>query len=71
MSFGLLTVFAPTDEAFVELLGPDPEAALATLDVATLQDLLLYHTVNGTRYTSTTTACGAVITMANDETTKM
>ena len=48
-----LTVFAPTDDAFIALLGvADEDSALAaveTMEVGPLTDILLYHVTNGRR----------------------
>jgi uncharacterized surface protein with fasciclin (FAS1) repeats len=48
-----LTVFAPTDDAFIELLGAADEAAaiaaIGTLEAEALTDILLYHVTNGRR----------------------
>lgn len=48
-----LTVFAPTDAAFIALLGAADEAAaiaaVESLDVEALTDILLYHVTNGRR----------------------
>ena len=42
---GQLTVFAPTDAAFAEIL-----PAVAGCDAATLRDIVLYHVAKGARY---------------------
>ena len=45
---GQLTVFAPTDDAFM-MLGLTPET-IGTLDQGTLTEILLYHVAPGRRY---------------------
>jgi uncharacterized surface protein with fasciclin (FAS1) repeats len=55
-----LTVFAPTDAAFVKTLGvADEAAALATVDalpVEALQKILLYHVIEGRRISTSVLA---------------
>jgi uncharacterized surface protein with fasciclin (FAS1) repeats len=55
-----LTVFAPTDAAFVKTLGvADEAAALATIDslpVEALQKILLYHVIEGRRISTSVLA---------------
>ncbi|WP_242135282.1 fasciclin domain-containing protein [Aestuariivivens marinum] len=64
-----LTVFAPTNAAFMELLGEnDIEAAKAVingLDTTTLTNILLYHVVEGRVYSSDLSS-GAVTTLNGD-----
>ena len=45
------TVFAPTDDAFLELLGGDA-ANLYTLPESAVQNILLYHVTDGRRFTN-------------------
>jgi uncharacterized surface protein with fasciclin (FAS1) repeats len=71
LSGGSFTVFAPTDQAFEELLGVDPLGALGTVDIATLRDLLLYHAVSDVVITSDQVTCDVFLDMANEESTTM
>jgi Fasciclin domain len=41
------TVFAPTNKAFIELLGDDVAGQLPVLGIDTVRDLLLFHVVVG------------------------
>ena len=49
---GQFTVFAPTNDAFVSLLGELGASSLDDIDVATLKNVLLYHVVAGRVYSS-------------------
>lgn len=51
-SRGQVTVFAPTDQAFLDLLGELELGGLDDLDTATLTQVLLYHVLPGTRTTT-------------------
>lgn len=75
---GTYTVFAPTDSAFVTLFGfmgldpeSDPGAVLASYDAASLQSLLLYHTIEGVALDTEGLICGATAVMTNEDTTEM
>jgi uncharacterized surface protein with fasciclin (FAS1) repeats len=48
-SRGQVTVFAPTDQAFIDLLGELKLGGLDDIDQATLTQVLLYHVVPGAR----------------------
>jgi len=48
-SRGQVTVFAPTDQAFISLLGELELGGLDDIDTATLTQVLLYHVVPGAR----------------------
>ena len=48
-SRGQVTVFAPTDQAFINLLGELELGGLDDIDTATLTQVLLYHVVPGAR----------------------
>ena len=68
-----LTVFAPTDAAFAELLA-NPDVAAAVEDVDFLTSVLLYHVVPGdfqafqlAEHDSWTTLNGASLTIDGDE----
>jgi len=69
-SAGPLTLFAPTNRAFINFLGvqnaADPEAAAVAainrLDAAVVANILKYHTVNG-RLKSNTLTAGTVTTL--------
>ena len=47
-----ITVFAPVNDAFVELLGALEADGLDELDISTVEDVLLYHVVSGTVFSS-------------------
>lgn len=47
---GQYTVFAPTDAAFIDLLGEDPD--LNDYDPAFIADILTYHVVEGRRFSN-------------------
>jgi transforming growth factor-beta-induced protein len=49
---GPFTVFAPTNDAFVALLGELGASSLDDIDVQTLTNVLLYHVVSGRVYSS-------------------
>jgi uncharacterized surface protein with fasciclin (FAS1) repeats len=49
---GAYTVFAPTNDAFVSLLGELGATSLDDIDAATLKAVLLYHVVSGRVYSS-------------------
>jgi uncharacterized surface protein with fasciclin (FAS1) repeats len=49
---GNLTVFAPTNDAFVSLLGELGASSLDDIDANTLKNVLLYHVVAGRVYSS-------------------
>lgn len=49
---GLFTVFAPTNDAFVALLGELGASSLDDIDVETLTQVLLYHVISGRVYSS-------------------
>jgi uncharacterized surface protein with fasciclin (FAS1) repeats len=70
-----LTVFAPTDAAFIAFLGAtDEEAALAaieTIDVATLTDVLLYHVTNGRRNSRSVLAAPRYSMLNGDKLTRV
>ncbi|WP_242204271.1 fasciclin domain-containing protein [Aestuariivivens insulae] len=67
--YGQLTVFAPTNAAFLSLLGEsDVESAKAVingLDVNALTNILLYHVVEGRVYSSDLSS-GSVTTLNGD-----
>ena len=64
-----LTVFAPTNAAFLNLLGltdiEEAKAVISGLDVTTLTNILLYHVVEGRVYSSDLSS-GAVSTLNGD-----
>lgn len=64
-----LTVFAPTNAAFLNLLGltdiNEAKAVISGLDVTTLTNILLYHVVEGRVYSSDLSS-GAVSTLNGD-----
>ncbi|WP_242094770.1 fasciclin domain-containing protein [Aestuariivivens sediminicola] len=64
-----LTVFAPTNAAFLSLLGltdiEEAKAVISGLDVTTLTNILLYHVVEGRVYSSDLSS-GAVSTLNGD-----
>lgn len=49
---GAYTVFAPTNDAFVSLLGELGASSLDDIDATTLKNVLLYHVVSGRVYSS-------------------
>jgi transforming growth factor-beta-induced protein len=49
---GPYTVFAPTNDAFVSLLGELGASSLDDIDVNTLKSVLLYHVVSGRVFSS-------------------
>lgn len=60
---GPFTVFAPTDQAFVDLLDSNPNwNELADIPVATLEAVLSYHVVAGANVLSSTLTDGQVVT---------
>lgn len=65
-SSAMLTIFAPTDDAFNNL----PEGMLQSLlnDIPTLSDLLLYHVKEG-EFAQEDLTCDESITMSNDQET--
>ena len=67
--YAQLTVFAPTDQAFINFLGvANAEEAIAAIDTLTADDLapiLLYHVVEGRVYSSDL-ASGPVTTLNGD-----
>jgi transforming growth factor-beta-induced protein len=65
LSGGNFTVFAPTDDAFGNLLGPD--ADVEDLDPAVLNNLILYHAINGEIISSDNLRCDSLLSMANGE----
>lgn len=67
---GPFTVFAPTDDAFGDLLlelDPSGNTALGDVPPATVQDILLYHVVSG-NVRSTDLTTGTVPTLGGDVT---
>ena len=64
--FATLTVFAPTDDAFVAALGELGLTAAELLDSPDLASILTYHVVNGT-VLSTELVNGAVPTLSGEE----
>jgi uncharacterized surface protein with fasciclin (FAS1) repeats len=62
------TVFAPTDQAFADALGGGDEAAalaaVQSIDVDTLADILLFHVTSGRR-TSTSVLAAPAYSMLN------
>lgn len=63
---GPFTVFAPTNDAFVNLLGELELTALTDLDQATVDAVLTYHVVNGANVTSSQLTSGTVGTIGGD-----
>ncbi len=61
-----LTVFAPTDQAFIDLIG---DGGSVTLNREILEDLLLYHAIGDVVVLSSDLQCDAELSMANLETT--
>lgn len=61
------TVFAPTDQAFIDA-GFEDEAAIEAADPATLRTILLYHVIQGAVF-STDLSSGAVPTAEGSEIT--
>lgn len=55
---GKFTVFAPTDAAFIDLLGDDPAGALADIGEDDVADLLLFHVVAGEKIPFDHLECG-------------
>jgi len=49
---GAYTVFAPTNAAFISLLGEKGFSSLDAIDASTLKSILLYHVVSGRVYSS-------------------
>ena len=47
-----ITVFAPVNDAFIDLLGALEADGLDELDIDTVTDVLLYHVVEGTVFSS-------------------
>lgn len=62
---GPFTVFAPTNDAFVELLGILGVTSLDDIPLETLTAVLLYHVVDGRVYSSDLTS-GPVTTLGGD-----
>jgi transforming growth factor-beta-induced protein len=67
LSDGTYTVFAPTDDAFVDEFGKNPSNFFKTLLDGGLQELLEYHVVVGKEYTFNDLKCDRSITMATGE----
>ena len=68
---GPFTVFAPTDEAFVELLGTNEDwKGLADIPVATLEAVLKYHVIAESNITSSEITDGAEQTTFEGSTIK-
>ena len=71
---GQFTVFAPTDAAFIELLGAEDEeaaiAAVQSLDLDTLSDILLYHVTNGRRHSRSVLAAPQYEMLNGDKLTR-
>lgn len=65
LSEGTWTVFAPTDDAFIELLGMDAQTLVASLDATTVADLLFYHVIADNVILSTDVECDTSLTMAS------
>lgn len=65
---GTYTVFAPTDQAFIDA-GFADVAAVEAADAATLRAILLYHVVSGAAVFSTDLASGAVTTAGGGDIT--
>lgn len=64
-SGGPFTVFAPTNDAFVALLGELGVGSLNDIPVEVLTDVLLYHVVNGRVYSSDLPAGPLTVTALN------
>jgi uncharacterized surface protein with fasciclin (FAS1) repeats len=62
-----LTVFAPTDQAFLDLTGADSEAdafsAVAALGLPAVRDILLYHVAPGRRTAASVVPASRVRTL--------
>ena len=71
---GQFTVFAPTDEAFIALLdAADEDAAIAavnSLDVDALTDILLYHVTEGRRHSRSVLAAPQYQMLNKDKLTR-
>jgi uncharacterized surface protein with fasciclin (FAS1) repeats len=67
---GPFTVFAPTDDAFHNLLGKHPNDALDELSTDTLTDLLAYHVVADSEIYFDELECKESLEMSNGEKTK-
>jgi len=63
------TVFAPTDTAFVDLLGELDAASLADIDESTLNATLSYHAVVGANVRSTALTDNMTVTTAGGDIT--
>ena len=70
------TVFAPTDQAFIEFLGAPNEATAITAieslpdaDLADLTDILLYHVTSGRRTSTSVIAAGSFRMLNGDRLT--
>ena len=67
------TVFAPTDQAFIEFLGAPNEAtaitAIESLPDADLTDILLYHVTSGRRTSTSVIAAGSFRMLNGDRLT--
>ena len=65
------TVFAPTDQAFMDFAGTDDEAAafaaVAALGLETVSDVLAYHVTDGVRNSASVTSA-AMVTMLDGNT---
>ena len=62
-----LTVFAPTNQAFADLLAATPYGSLSDIPVDVLQNVLLYHVTAGRRYSESVLGAPE-IEMLNGET---
>jgi len=65
---GPFTVFAPTNDAFVALLGELGATSLDDIPVEVLTDVLLYHVVNSRVYSSDLPAGPLTVTTLNGDT---
>jgi transforming growth factor-beta-induced protein len=64
---GPFTVFAPTNDAFQALLDSNPDwNTLADIPVETLEDVLLYHVINGGNVQANQLANGPVATLGGE-----
>jgi uncharacterized surface protein with fasciclin (FAS1) repeats len=68
------TVFAPTDAAFVTTLGVADEAAAVaavnSLDLATLKNILLFHVTNGRRNSTSVLAAPSYVMLNGSKLTR-
>jgi uncharacterized surface protein with fasciclin (FAS1) repeats len=71
---GQFTVFAPTDDAFVTLLGAVDEAAaivaIEGLEPDAVKEILLYHVTNGRRHSRSVLAAPSYKMLSGDKLTR-